>query len=124
MSLVFSLLLPIIATAILFRGYPERAARGQAPAQLTTGSAVAKGALTGASALVFLGILGVLTLAYRGKTVTPIEVPAVAFWTSQFLIAALLGAVLGALSALALLPWVRRRLAQSTPASPPSSQSE
>jgi hypothetical protein len=85
---------------------------------------VAKGALTGASALVFLGVLGVLTLAYRGKTVTPIEVPAVAFWTSQFLIAALLGAVLGALSALALLPWVRRRLAQSTPASPPSSQSE
>ena len=120
MSFLISLLLPIFATVILFRGYPERAARGRAPAQLTTAAALAKGALTGAAALVFLGILGVVILAYRERMVTPagVEIPAVAFWTIQFLIAAGLGAVVGALSALALLPWVRRRLAPSTPPPP------
>jgi hypothetical protein len=120
-SFLVSLLLPVIATLLFFRGYPERAARGEAPAQLTTAAAIGMGARTGAAALVFLGLLGVVILAYRGKTVTPagIEVSAVAFWATQFLLAAAIGAGVGALAALALLPWVRERLARSVP-SPPS----
>ena len=120
MSFLLALLLPVMATVILFRSYPARATRGEVSADLTTRSALVMGARTGAAALVFLGLLGVVILLYRGRAVTPagIDVPAGVFWTIQFLIAAVLGAVVGALSALALLPWVRRRLAQSAPASP------
>jgi hypothetical protein len=110
-SFLLSLLLPIIATVILFNGYPDRAARGLAPANLTTAAAVAMGARTGAAALVFLGVLGVIVLLYRGRDATPdVGVSAVTFWTVQFLLAAVIGATVGALSALALLPWVRGRL--------------
>jgi hypothetical protein len=114
-SFLVSLLLPVIATVILFNGYPERAARGLAPARLTTAAAVGMGARTGAAALVFLGVLGVLVLLYRGRDATPdVGVSALTFWAVQFLIAATIGATVGALSALALLPWVRGRLGQST----------
>ena len=117
MSFLVSLLLPVIATVILFRSLPERVARGRMPAELTTASALTMGALTGAGALVFLGVLGVGILAYRGKMVTPggIGVPAAVFWAVQFAIAAAIGAAVGALTALALLPWVRERLARSAP---------
>ena len=115
MSFLVSLLLPVIAVVILFNGYPERAARGLAPSELTTGAAVAMGARTGAAALVFLGVLGVIVLLYRGRDATPdVGVSAVTFWTTQFVIAAAIGATVGALSALALLPWVRGRLGQPT----------
>lgn len=118
MSFLVSLLLPVIATAILFYGYPERAARGLAPPQLTTAAALAMGARSGAAALVFLGLLGVVVLLYRGRDATPaVGVSAVTFWAVQFLIAAAIGAAVGALSALALLPWVRGRLAPSVPPS-------
>lgn len=120
MSFLVSLLLPIIATAILLHGYVERAARGQTPARLTTAVAIGMGARAGAAALVFLGILGVIVLAYRGRALTPvdIEISAVAFWAIQFLLAAGIGAAVGAVSALALLPWVRGRLAHVTPGPP------
>ena len=115
MSFLVSLLLPVIATVILFNGYPERAARGLAPAELTTGAAVAMGARTGAAALVFLGVLGVIVLIVRGRASTPaVGVSPLTFWATQFAIAAVIGATVGALSALALLPWVRGRLGQSS----------
>lgn len=118
MSFLVSLLLPVIATAILLYGYPERAARGLAPPRLTTAAAVGMGARAGAAALVFLGLLGVMVLVYRGRHATPdVGVSAVTFWGVQFLIAATVGAAVGALSALALLPCVRARLAASTPPS-------
>jgi hypothetical protein len=118
-SFLIALFLPVIATVILFQGYPGRAARGLAPARLGTGRALAMGASTGAAALVFLGILGVVVLAYRGREATPqVGVPAVVFWGTQFLIAAAIGAVVGALSALALLPWVRGRLTRAAPTPP------
>ena len=114
MSFLLSLLLPVIATAILFNGYPERAARGLAPANLTTAAAVVMGARTGAAALVFLGVLGVVVLIARGRGATPdVGVTPLAFWATQFLIAAVIGATVGALSALALLPWVRGRLGRT-----------
>jgi hypothetical protein len=121
-SFLVSLLLPIIATVIYFRGYPARAALGHVPVRLTAVAAVAKGALTGAAALVFLGVLGVIILAYRRGVLTPpeVEIPAVIFWGIQFLLAAIIGAAVGALSALALLPWVRERLALLMP--PPSDE--
>ena len=115
-SFLVSLLLPVIATAILLHGYPDRAARGLAPPQLTTAAALAMGARSGAAALVFLGLLGVVVLLYRGRHATPdVGVSAVTFWAVQFLIAAAIGAAVGALSALALLPWERARLAPSSP---------
>ncbi len=115
MSFLASLLLPVLATVLFFRSYPERVALGKAPALLTTRSALVSGAITGASALIFLGLLGVLILAYRGRALTPegVEDSAIAFWTVQFILAAAIGAVIGALSALALLPWVHSRLARS-----------
>jgi hypothetical protein len=118
MSFLVSLLLPVIASALYLRGYVQRATLGTAPARMSATSAIARGALSGAAALVFLGLLGVIVLAYRGRTLTPpdIDVPAVAFWATQFLIAAAIGAAVGALSAAALLPWVRGRLAQIAPA--------
>ena len=117
MSFLASLLLPVLATVLFFRSYPERVALGKAPALLTTRSALVSGAVTGASALIFLGLLGVLILAHRGRALTPegVEDSAIAFWTVQFILAAAIGAVIGALSALALLPWVRSRLARSAP---------
>jgi hypothetical protein len=119
-SFLVSLLLPVIATALYFRGYLERAALGTVPARISTTSALVGGALSGASALVFLGLLGVIILAYRGRALTPagIEVTAAAFWAVQFLIAAAIGAAVGAVAALALLPWVRGRLARVAPAPP------
>jgi hypothetical protein len=116
-SFLISLLLPILATVILFQGYPERAARGQVPPQLTAAWALTRGALAGAAALVFLGILGVLILAYRRSAVTPTElgISPLAFWSIQFLLTAAIGAGVGALSALVLLPWARRRLARHAP---------
>jgi hypothetical protein len=116
-SFLVSLLLPVIATAIYFRGYPARAVSGQVPARLTTAAAVLSGALTGAAALVFLGVLGVIVLVYRDRVLTPnhIEIPPIMFWAIQFLLAAGIGAAVGALSALALLPWVRERLTHAMP---------
>jgi hypothetical protein len=111
-SFLVSLLLPVLATAVYFHAYPDRAARGLVPAELSTPAALAKGALTGASALIFLGILGVVILAVRGRMVTPtgIEASPLAFWAIQFALAAAIGAVVGAVTALALLPWLRGRL--------------
>ena len=120
MSFLVSLLLPVIATVVLFNAYPERVRRGLAPAHLTAASALSMGALAGAGALVFLGVLGVVILAYRGRPLIPagIDISGVAFWAIQFLIAAAIGAAVGALSAFALLPWVRRRLAGAAPTPP------
>jgi hypothetical protein len=117
MSFLVSLLLPVIATALYLRGYLERATLGTVPARISTASALLGGALSGASALVFLGVLGVIILAYRGRTLTPaaIDAPAAVFWAVQFLIAAAIGAAVGALAALALLPWARGRLARLAP---------
>ena len=117
MSFLVSLLLPVIARVLYFRGYPARAAAGQVPSRLTAAAAAAKGALTGAAALLFLGVLGVLILAYRRKVLTPpdVETPAVIFWAVQFLLAAVIGGTVGAASALALLPWVREQLADAVP---------
>jgi len=119
-SFLFSLLLPVLATAVFFHAYPDRAARSLAPAELTTAAALARGALTGASALVFLAILGVVILAVRGRMVTPagIDTSPFVFWTIQFALAAAIGAAVGAATALALLPWVRARPAQATPKPP------
>jgi hypothetical protein len=118
-SFLVSLLLPVIATVILFNGYPERAARGLAPAHLTTPAALAMGARAGAAALIFLGLVGVVVLLARGRDTTPaVGVSAIAFWTVQFLIAAAIGAAVGALSAFMLLPWVRGRLGHAPPSSP------
>jgi hypothetical protein len=118
-SFLVSLLLPVLATVIFFYGYPDRAARGLVPTALTTGAALARGALAGASALVFLGLLGVVILAVRGKVVTPagLDVGA-AFWAIQFALAAAIGAVVGAATTLALLPWLRQRMARITPRPP------
>ena len=118
MSFLVSLLLPVLATLFFFYGYPDRAARGLVPAELTTAAALARGALTGAAALVFLGILGVVTLAVRGKAVTPADVPAAAFWAVQLALAAAIGAAVGAATAFALLPWLRERLAHVAPKPP------
>ena len=121
MSFLLSLLLPVLAALVYFRGYPDRAARGLVPAELTTGAALAKGALAGISALVFLGVLGVVILAVRGRMVTPagVDAPPVVFWASQFALAAAIGAVVGAVTTLALLPWVRGRLAAALTSRPP-----
>lgn len=118
MSFLISLLLPVIAILLYYRGYPDRAARGLAPARLTTGAAIRAGAAIGASSLVFLALLGVVILAVRGKTVTPqgVDVSPVAFWVIQFALAAGIGAIVGAVSAAGLLPVVRGRLAQIAPA--------
>lgn len=118
MSFLVSLLLPVVATVLYLREYVRRAALGAGPSRISATTALASGALTGAAALVFLGLLGVIVLAYRGRTLTPpdIDVPAAAFWATQFLVAAVIGATVGALSAAALLPWVRSRLADLTPA--------
>lgn len=116
MSFLVSLLLPIIATAILLNGYPERAARGLAPAHLTTAAALAMGARAGAAALIFLGLVGVVILLARGRGATPaVGVPAITFWAVQFALAAAIGAAVGALSAFMLLPWVRGRLGHAPP---------
>jgi hypothetical protein len=116
-SFLVSLLLPVLATAILLRAYAERAARGLVPPRLTAASALRRGGLAGAAALLFLSLLGVIVLAVRGKMVTPvgIEVSAAAFWATQFLIAAAIGAAVGAMTALAMLPWVRGRLDELMP---------
>jgi hypothetical protein len=116
-SFLVSLLLPIVAAGLYLRGYVERAAVGAAPARLTTPSALAGGALSGAAALVFLGLLGVIVLLYRGRALTPagIDVPGLVFWAVQFLIAAGIGAAVGATAAAALLPWARGRLERIAP---------
>ncbi len=113
MSFLISLLLPVIAVLLYYRAYPDRAARGLAPARLSTASAIRSGATTGAMALVFLALLGVVILAVRGKIVTPpgVDVSPVVFWVIQFALAALIGAAVGAAAAVGLLPWVRGRLA-------------
>jgi hypothetical protein len=113
-SFLVSLLLPVIAAALYLRGHVERATLGTVPARITTTAALTGGALSGAAALVFLGVLGVIVLAYRGRPVTPpdVEVPAIVFWGTQFLIAAAIGAAVGAVATFALLPWARGRLAR------------
>ncbi|MFL5606527.1 MAG: hypothetical protein ACJ8AD_08790 [Gemmatimonadaceae bacterium] len=115
MSFLVSLLLPVLATAVYFHAYPDRAARGLVPAELTTAAALAKGALAGASALIFLAILGVVILAVRGRVVTPpgLDASPVAFWTIQFALAAAIGAAVGVVTTLVLLSSVRSRLARS-----------
>ena len=120
MSFLVSLLLPVIAILLYYRGYPDRAARGLAPARLTTGAAIRAGAATGAMALVFLALLGVVILAVRGRTVTPpgVDATPVAFWVIQFALAAGIGAAVGAATAVGLLPWVRGRLADAVPDEP------
>jgi hypothetical protein len=117
-NFLVSLLLPVLATVFFFYGYPDRAARGLVPAELTAAAALARGALAGAAALVFLGILGVVILAVRGRAVTPADVPVAAFWAVQFALAAAIGAVIGAATTLALLPWLRERLAHAAPKPP------
>jgi hypothetical protein len=119
-SFLVSLLLPIIAAALYLRGYLERAALGTVPPRITTAAALTGGALSGAAALVFLGVLGVVILTYRGRTLTPagLDVPGPLFWITQFLIAAAIGAAVGAAATLALLPWARGRLAHIAPAPP------
>ena len=114
MSFLVALLLPVLATVIYFRGYPARALTGEVPVQLTTAAAVRSGILAGAAALVFLGVLGVVILIYRGRTLTPpeIETSPIVFWATQLLIAGVIGGAVGALTTLALLPWVRGRLAR------------
>jgi hypothetical protein len=118
-SFLVSLVLPAIAAALYLRGYLERATLGTVPTRIGTSTALVRGALSGAAALVFLGVLGVIVLAYRGRMLTPpgIDTPAAVFWIVQFLIAAAIGAAVGALATLALLPWVRRRLMRIAPAS-------
>jgi hypothetical protein len=117
-SFLVSLLLPILAAALYLGGYVERATLGTVPARIETGAALVGGALSGAAALVFLGMLGVIVLAFRGRVLTPagIDTPAVVFWVVQFLLAAAIGASVGAVATLALLPWARGRLARVTPA--------
>ena len=119
MSFLISLLLPVLAAALYFRGYVERVAQGRADVVITTPKAVAAGALSGASALLFLSLLGVVILAYRGRTLTPagMEDSAAAFWVTQFVLAAAIGGAVGALTGLAMLPWLRARLARFAAAS-------
>jgi hypothetical protein len=119
-SFLVSLLLPVLATVFFFQGYPDRAARGLVPPELTTAAALARGALAGAAALIFLGVLGVVILAVRGRMVTPtgLDVPATAFWAIQFALAAAIGAAIGVATTLALLPWLRERLARSIARTP------
>lgn len=121
MFFVVSLLLPVIAAALYLRGCVEQAALGTLPARIGTTPALAGGALSGAAALVFLGVLGVMVLAYRGRALTPagIDTPAAVFWIVQFLVAAAIGAAVGAVATLVLLPWARARLARITPAPRP-----
>ena len=118
MSFLISLLLPVLAAALYFRGYVERATQGRAAVAITTANALAAAALSGAAALLFLSLLGVGILAYRGRTLTPagMQDSATAFWVTQFVIAAAIGAVVGALTGLAMLPWLRARLARLAPA--------
>ena len=118
MSFLVSLLLPVLAVALYFRGYVERAAQGRAAVAVTTARALGAAALSGAAALLFLGLLGVVILAYRGRTLTPdgIGASAVAFWVAQFVLAAAIGAAVGALTGVAMLPWLRARLARIAPA--------
>jgi hypothetical protein len=117
-SFLISLVLPVLAVVLYVRSYLERATVGREPLHVATGKALASGAVTGAAALLFLSALGVVVLASRGRVMTPpgLDVPAPLFWVTQFLIAAAIGAVVGALAMLALLPWFRARLAQITPA--------
>lgn len=118
MSFLVSLLLPVLAVVLYFRGYVERAAQGRAAVTITTARALAEAALSGAAALLFLGLLGVVILAYRGRTLTPdgIGASAAAFWIAQFVIAAAIGAAVGALAGAVMLPWLRARLARLAPA--------
>ena len=118
MSFLVSLLLPVLAVALYFRGYVERAAQGRAAVAITTAKALADAALSGAAALLFLGLVGVVILVYRGRPLTPdgIGASAAAFWITQFVLAAAIGAAVGALAGAAMLPWLRARLARLAPA--------
>lgn len=120
-SFLISLLLPVLAAALYFRGYIDRAAQGRAPVEISTGRTLLAGALSGASALIFLSVLGVVILAYRGRTLTPAGMgsSAIAFWITQFVIAAAIGAAVGALTGAAMRPWLRARLARLAPAASP-----
>ena len=117
MSFLISLVLPVLAVALYFRGYVDRAAQGHAPVTITTPKALVSAALSGAAALVFLSLLGVLILFYRGRAITPPDLgdSAAIFWVTQFVLAAALGAVVGALTGLTMLPWLRARLARLAP---------
>lgn len=117
MFFLIALLLPVLATVVFFHRYPERAARGDAPRELTTGSALLRGAVAGASALLFMSVLGVVVLLYRGRGATPTDLGgyAVVFWVVQFASAALIGGTVGALTALVMLSSVRERLARTVP---------
>lgn len=121
MSFLISLVLPVLAVALYFRGYLDRAAQGRAPVAITTPKALAAAALSGAAALVFLGLIGVVILFYRGRTITPPDLgdSAAIFWVTQFVLAAAIGGLVGALTALAMLPWLRARLARLAPAPSP-----
>jgi hypothetical protein len=113
-SFLVSLLLPVLAAALYFRGYLERAAQGRAPVEISAGRALGAAAISGAAALVFLSLLGVMILFYRGRTITPPDLgdSAAIFWVTQFVIAAAIGGALGAVTGLAMLPWLRARLAR------------
>lgn len=117
MSFLVSLLLPVLAAALYFRGYVDRAAQGRAAVAITTRKALAAAALSGAAALVFLGLLGVAILFYRGRTITPPDLgdSAALFWVTQFVLAAAIGGAVGAGTGLAMLPWLRARLARLAP---------
>lgn len=117
-SFLISLVLPVLAVALYFRGYVDRAAQGQAAVTITTPKALASAAVSGAAALVFLSLLGVVILFYRGRTITPPDLgdSAVIFWVTQFVLAAAIGGAVGALAGLAMLPWLRARLARLAPA--------
>lgn len=115
MFFLIALLLPAVATVLLFRAYPARAARGEAPMQLTVGAALLRGAIAGASALLFLSILGVVIVLYRGRQLTPPGTQMLVFWVVQFIAAAVIGGAVGAVTALTMLASVRERLARTTP---------
>ncbi len=118
MFFLIALLLPLTATVLLFRAYPERAARGDAPMELTTGAALLRGAVSGASALIFLSVLGVVVLLYRGRELTPMGAQVLVFWALQLVAASVIGGAVGAMTAFAMLSSVRERLARSAGRNP------
>ena len=71
MSFLVSLLLPVIATLILLPRLRGAGRARQDARRAHDRDGLPMGALSGAAALVFLSVLGVGILAYRGRTLTP-----------------------------------------------------